>query len=436
MAWLLILLISGSLLAQELTFKKVKEDVLSNNLELKALRHELKALEREESSAKGMLFPTLKLEETFTRTDIPAYVLFTKLNQERITPNDFTPSNLNDPDAVSNFETKLSLEVPIWMGGKLRAFKNMARIKREAQRKELDRKEETIIFDAYKAYLGASLSRSAVEVAKKNVEDAREHLRIAERLYEIGMALLSDVLRARVFLKKAQEKLFEAESNYRIAKKSLSLIANTDYTSYDIPELKVCGELNREELFSKALDNREDLKAIADFIELTKEGYRASVGDNLPHLVAFASYSLFDRNTPFGSDGSGYMFGLSFSISFNTGLYSIKKAQSFKEKERALQTRRRFMEKAILLSLEKVFSDYEVSLKKLNSAQARLKEAEEMVRIIRTRYKNGLARMVDLLDAQTQLENARFDYIKALYECNLNYGKALLEAGLAKEVLR
>ena len=94
------------------------------------------------------------------------------------------------------------------------------------------------------------------------------------------------------------------------------------------------------------------------------------------------------------------------------------------------------MEKAVILDVERALADYQVSVRKLSSARARLKEAEEVVRIIRVRYESGLARMVDLLDAQTQLERARFDYIRALYECNLNYGRALLGAGLVKEVLR
>lgn len=432
----MMLLLVGSVFAQELTFERVKEDVLSKNLELKAYRYELKALEREEDSARGSLFPTIKLEETFTRTDIPAYALLFKLNQERVSPNDFLPSNLNNPKGISNFETKLSLEVPIWLGGKLRALRSAATLRRKAQERELSRKEEDILFEAYRTYLQASLSRSAVEVAKKNVREAEEHLRVAQRLYEVGMALLSDVLRAKVFLDKATEKLFEAEENYRIAKKALSLIGNTDYTPYEVPPLEQCKELKGDELKEKVLESREDLKALDYLIKTMEESYRAQVGDNLPHISAFASYSLFGKNLPFGSDGSGYMFGLSVSLSFNTGLSSLRMAQSFKEKEKALYERRELKRKAVLLEVEQALSEYEVSLRRLSSARARLKEAEEVVRIVKVRYENGLARMVDLLDAQTQLEEANFDLVKALYECNLSYGKALLGAGLIKEVLR
>ncbi len=436
MRWLAFLLVLSVAWSQELTIDRVFKDTLSNSLELKAYRHEVKALEKEYESARGLLFPNLKFEETFTRTDIPAYVLFTKLNQERVRPTDFNPSTLNDPDAVSNFETKLSVEVPIWMGGKLGAFKRASLYRREAKNKELMRMEEEVLFKAYSAFLAASLSRSAVRVALKNLEEAREHLRIAKELNEVGMALLSDVLRANVFVKNAEEKLVQARSDYRTSLKALSLTANTDYSGYDVPTLESCPHLSEEELKSRALKNREDIKALEDYAKAIREESRASVGENLPQVTAFASYSLYDRDVPLGSDGKGYMFGIRLSLDFNTGLSSLKKAESLREKERALLKRKEFMEKTVLFQVEKAYSEYEVSLKKLGSAQERVREAEEVVRIVKERYKSGLARMVDLIDAQTQLENARFDYIRALYECNLSYGKALLEAGLIKEALR
>ncbi len=436
MRWILLTLTASLTFAGELSLNRVMEDTLKNNLEIKALKHELKAYELEYKAVRGKLFPNLKLEETFTRTDIPAYVLFTKLNQERIQATDFIPSKLNDPDAVSNFETKLSLEIPIWIGGKIRAYKNMALYRKKAEEKKVSRREEEILFKAYEAYLGASLASSAVKVAEKNIQDAKEHLRIAKKLNQVGMALLSDVLRAEVFLKKTEEKLTEAENNYKVAMKGLSLVANTDYEGYTVPALKECPSLDLEDLKRRAFENREDLVAVEDYLKVLREGYRASIADNLPQVGAFASYSLYDKDVPFGSDGSGYMFGVNVSLNFNTGLSSLQKAKSFKEKEQALLKRRELLKKAILFGIERAYSQYETALSMLESAKARVKSAQEAVRILEVRYENGLARMVDLLDAQTQLENARFDYIQALYECNLSYGKALLEAGLFKEVVR
>ncbi len=434
----LLVVLTGVLLGftQELTLKRVIEDTLKNNLELQASLDQVKALEKEYESAKGLLFPNLKFEEIFTRTDIPAYVLFTKLNQERITPADFTPNNLNDPKAVSNFETKLSLEVPIWMGGKIRSFKRIAFLRLRAEKENFKRTEEKVIFQAYETFLKASLAMSAIKVAQKNFEDAKEHLRIAQKSYETGTALFSDVLKAKVFVSKAKEKLTEAENNYLTALKALSLLANTNYEGLSVRPLESCPSLNLEELKAKALENREDLKAVQEFKKIMKESYRASLGDLFPQVAGFVSYSLYDKDVPFGSDGKGYMFGLSLSLNFNTGLSQLKKAESFKLKERALEKRENLLRKAILFEVERAFLDYKTALASLKSAEDRIRSAEEAVRILKVRYENGMARMVDLLDAQAQLEIARFDYAQALYRCNLAYGKALFEAGVIKEVLR
>ena len=436
MAWIILTLLLGMSFAQELELKEVIRDTLENNLEIKALKNELKSSEYEYKATRGHLFPNIKLEETFTRTDVPAYVLFTKLNQESITPTDFTPSNLNNPSAVNNFETKLSIELPIWMGGKLRAYKRAKEYMKKATRSSIERKKEEVVFNAYRTFMGASLARSAISVAEKNLEDAREHLRIAKKLHKVGMALLSDVLRAEVFVKRAEEKLTESKNKYEVAMSALELLANKEYEGYSVPELNSCPNLSYEELREEAIAKRKDLIAVSERIKVLKESYKAQIGDNLPQVSAFASYSLYDEDKPFGSSGSGYMVGLNISFKFNTGLSSIYKARSLKEKERAVTKRLEFLKKAIEFSLKKAYSEYKTSLSSLNSAKARLESAKEVVRILEKRYESGLARMVDLLDAQTQLENARFDYIKALYACNLSYGKALLEAGVIKEVLQ
>jgi len=128
--------------------------------------------------------------------------------------------------------------------------------------------------------------------------------------------------------------------------------------------------------------------------------------------------------------------GLKVSLNLNTGLSTLEKALSYREREKALVNRRELMRKRILFEVEKAFTEYTNARNALESAEARIRFAEENLRIIRSRYRNGLVRIVDLLDSQTQTELARFDYLQALYRCNLSYGRVLLAAGIIEEVLR
>jgi len=370
---MLLLMISLSH-GDELDIKKAVEDALRNSLELESSRFELRARERERRAARGQLFPTLSAESSFSRTDIPAYVLLTEMNQGRIEPQDFL--RLTDPPAVSGFETRLTLHIPLWMGGSLRYREKAAASMEASERETHRRKREEVIFKTYRAFLKASLARSAVKLSESNLKDAREHLRVARSLYESGMALLSDVLRAQVSVRKAEEELEKARNNYILAIKALSLVTNTDYEGVDVRILSDCPSLSFEEL--KAL----------------RWNYRAALGESLPHLSAFASYALYDRDTPFGSDGRGYMVGLRVGVNFSTGLSTVEKALAYREREHALMTRLKLMRKRVLFEIEKARTEYENAVRSLRSAESRLRSARETLRIVKSRYRNGLARMV------------------------------------------
>lgn len=433
MKLLLLLALVGFVFAEEKDLSFFINKALENNLELKAERNKVKSYEYEYKSARGMLFPTLKISETYTKTDVPGYVLFGKLNQERITQYDFIPDKLNNPDSLSNFETNLSLQIPIWMGGKLQAYKNMAKYRWEAESFNYQRKEEEVILKVYEAYANAVLAKEYVRVAQQAVREAEEHLKLAKKAYEVGTALFADVLRAKVHHAKALENLERAKNDYQVAKKALELLINEELGDFDVKDFEGCKEVDKDQVMKVALENREDYRATYYFAKSMEEGIKSAYADALPHIYAFASYLMYDKNTPFGSHGDGYMVGVGVSWEFNLGFSPIYKAKSFKEQKLSVLHQRELLGKAIFFEIEKAYKSYENALYSLKSAEERVKQAEEVVRVLQKRYQNGLARMVDLLDAQTQLDMARLDYVKALRDCNVARAQVLFAGGILKE---
>ncbi len=432
-ALLTLVAVAGILRAEVISFKELIPVALKNNLELAAFRHEVEAARFELKATRGMFYPRVKIEETFMRTDIPTYAFFSKLGQERVTQLDFDPRKLNDPNAINNFQTKLSVEVPLWLGGKLRAYRNISKINLSAKRKELLRKEEEVIKKLYEAYLNASLSKEALGVAQQSLKDAREHYRLARKLHKVGMALFSDVLRAKVYVSKAEEKLKEARNNYEVSKRAIELIINKKLGDFDVEPLKECRDVSIEEIKSLALSRRQDLKALEDYIKLYEEQRKAVISENLPQVFAFGSYELNSRDYPLGSQGKGYMIGAGVSLTFDTGLSTLNRARSVDRKREALKRKRELLRKAIIFSIDKAYAGYMNSLNSLSSAEARIKQSREALRVVKKRYESGLARIVDLLDVQTQLDLARFERARALYNCNRSYAEILLSAGILKE---
>lgn len=435
--WILLFILIGFYLgsAGELSLKEAIETALKNSHMIKSASREVKAQELELKAAQGALFPRLKLEETYTRTDIPVYAFMTRLNQERISMQDFDPAKLNNPSAINNFETKLTLEVPIWLGGKLQSMRSMASYEYKAVSMSAKRSEEEVIKEVYKAYADAVLAKESIKVSEQAVKDAQEHVRLAESMYRTGMALLSDVLRAKVYLSKVEENLQKAERGYKLAKKALETVMGKSLGDFEVQELNMCpsvGQINLEE----AIRERKDIRAMEERIKGLKESYKFVLSDNLPHIYAFAQYSLNSKNYPFGADGGGYMFGVGLTWSFDTGLSTLRRAQANLERKASLEERLKFMKDMALLEARKAFTEYENSQDMLRSAQDRVKTSKEVLRVMETRYRNGLARMVDILDAQTELDKARLERLQAINACHKAYAELLYALGRLEEVLK
>ncbi|ADC89434.1 outer membrane efflux protein [Thermocrinis albus DSM 14484] len=428
-----LLLVVSSTWATEYTAKDLVEMALQNNREIRASQREVEASRLELRAARGAYFPRLKLEETYTRTDLPVYAFMMRLQQERLGPQDL--ANINNPPTTSNFETKFTLEIPIWLGGKVQAGVSLAEKNYKASLLESERLRQDVVLKTYEAYIDASVAKESIKVAQQAVKDAKEHVRLAKQMNQVGVALFSDVLRAQVYLSSALQKEEEAKNAYKVAKKGIELVVGKPLGEFDVKGVEGCPTVQIEDLKKEALVRRKDLKALEERINMMRSMYYYVLSDNLPQIYAFGSYILSSKDRPFGSGGSGYLIGVGLSWTFDTGLTTFHKAQSQLERERSLREKLKLMQEKVLFDLDKNYADYVNALNAYTSAQDRVKASEEVVRVMETRYRNGLARMVDLLDAQTELDKARFDLVKATGECNKAYVRLLHTAGVLGEVL-
>ncbi len=432
---LLLFMISSFVFAREISLKEAVDLALKNSPLIRSAQRDLRAQELELKAAKGALFPRIKLEETFTRTDVPAYAFMSRLNQERITMQDFDPARLNNPSAINNFETKLTLEVPIWLGGKVQSAQKMAEYEYKAVALEAKRKEEEVIKQVYQAYMDAVLAKESIRVARQAVENAQEHLKLANQMYTVGVALLSDVLRAKVYLSKAEENLEKALRSYQVAKRGLEVVVGVPLGDFEVQEEGACPSVNIKSLRETVM-SRKDIRALEERIKTLEEAYRYTLSENLPHVFAFAQYFLNSKDYPLGADGKGYLAGLGISWTFDTGLTTLRKAQANLERKASLQEKLKALRDAALFDLERSYADYENALDMLRSAQERVKASEEVLRVMQVRYRNGLARMVDILDAQTELDKARLERVQAMNACHKAYIDILYNAGALEEVKR
>ncbi len=392
-----------------LTLKEAIEMAFENNHEIRAMRNSVIAEKENIGIARSYLLPRVTFEERFMRTDNPTYGFMAKLNQERFAMEDFAIPSLNNPKAINDFQTSLNFEQPLFVR-KVTLGLDMSKREFMARNEDYKRKKEEIVFNVTRAYLTALTAKEYVKVVEKAVEDASEHLRIAEVREKAGLGLYSDVLRAKTALIEAEQRVVSAKKNLALALRSLGLLlgrsdpVNIVEEITDIPVREI-------DYYIASSSSRKDLEAMRLRYENAEINIKAAQSGYLPMVGIGGSYQFNDHRNPFGSEGSSYQIVAFLRWEIFDGTkreHEIKKA---KAKASEAGEYLEGLKKAIAFKIHEAYMNVNEAIKNRELATSALKSAEEGRRLVRIRYENGLSPLVDLLDAQVNVDHARANLI-------------------------
>lgn len=405
---------------------------LERNHLVSGAAHEKVAAEEGAAASRSRYFPRVVLDEAFSASDLPTRVFMMKLDQGRFTQNDFQIGNLNTPSSTADFRTALSVEQPLFDLG-IGYGREMAQREAERMGYRFEGRREDVGFAVYGAYLGVQRAKAVLAAAEKDVEEAREHLRVATARGREGTGLKSDELRARTFLSEAEERTITALNDLKLARMRLALaVGGGAGESLDIRE-DVTGEafrLNEEEVLRQAVANRRDLKGAEKGVERAEAAVGLAQSAWFPTLYGSASVQMNDRDVPFGHDNDGWSAGVNLRWELFDGMGRMHgSARARAERDAAAQYLEQFRKEVDLQVRESILRRAEAG-KRLEVARHALLAAEEGSRLVNKRFANGLATMVELLDAQAALNRSRTGLVERETEHLLATARIYHAAGI------
>jgi outer membrane protein len=396
---------------QRLSLREAIFSALEHNDELKAMQQAVAAQQEDVGIARSFLLPRVSFEERFMRTDNPAYVFSTTINQGRFTSQDLAgaPGTFNNPDPLSDFQTSVALEQPVFVK-KANVGLDMAKTEFSAKHEELIRKQEEVVFKVVQTYLLVHTAQEFVGTAEKALMDAREHLRIAELRYKSNLGLYSDTLRASTALKEAEQKLVSAGKKEKVAKRALALLlGRTDSLDIEsnVPEIP----LEDLEYYTNASLARKDLKSLELRYENAKKNVKLAEAEYYPMVGVGSSYQMNDHNVPFGSEGDSWQ--LVAFLRWNLFDGARREHERTKAKYQVAQTKQNLqgLQKAVAYYVYDAHLGVEEARENHELARSALETAEEGQKLVKVRFNNSLSPLVDLLDAQLSLNQARANLV-------------------------
>ncbi len=421
--------LSMNLLAAErqVSLEEAITAALQHNHDLRASRNSLLAQREEVGIARSSLLPHLAFEERVSRTDNPPGVFMSKLNQQRFSPSDFDIAALNNPKAVTDWQSLVSVEQSVFAGG---AFVGLDMAKKEyaAKKEDFGRKNEETILSVAETYLQIRTAQEYVRVSKAGYDDAKEHLRIAESRYKNGLGLYADVLRAQTATAEAEQRIVTSEKNVEVAKRALGLLLGVD-EAVDIagesPELS----LREPEHYQGSASSRKDLLAMRIRLENARNGVRLAESKYLPTLGVRASYQWNDHNRLLGSEGeSWWLVGvLRWDLFDGAGREFERSKARYKQAETA--ERLLGLTRYVSFKIAEARLSAQEAEKNARLSQSALASAEEGRKLVKSRYENSLSPVVDLLDAQVSVDHARANVVAKANEYRLAIIRLGYESG-------
>jgi outer membrane protein len=368
---------------------------------------------------RGMGLPALEIREVGLRTNSPADAFGLQLMQERFSFPAFTTSDPNDPAPINNFATEFQATMPLFTGGKLHAARRAAGRLVTAADDMTAHTEAAIALETAKAYMNVLLADDFVALARRARETTAKHVTQAQDYFDAGMLVESDLLQAQVQLARMDENLITAENNAQLARAGLNRVMGVDQgrvfeLETPMPEMPAV-TVPLDSALARALATRRDLVAVATKTAAAQDDVSRASGDYWPEIGVLAKYALNDDRL-FGTHGDSYtVMGMARWTPWNWGETQGRVGQARGQHAAAVQAERAYRDQ-VEFEVRQAWQAVAESRARAESAERAAVAAERAMRILEDRFSQGVARVTELLDAETLAHEARVREAQARFD--------------------
>jgi outer membrane protein TolC len=342
-----------------------------------------------------------------------------------------------DPAPTNFYITRVQAEMPLFTGGMITNRIRQARLMADAGELNAAREQDQVLFDVTTAWTNVSKAQEFLDLLQRAHSTTKAHVQMARDYHEAGFLVSSEVLRAEVYLAKMVEMVASARNGSNLARAALNFHMGIDQTTvHSLGTMPALPSLmdSLSDWTVQALSSRDDLEAARRQLKAGELEQWVAGSAFLPTLGVQANYDYY-ADEAFNMDDKGH-FSVKGALSFNIFSGGSDRARVSKAKHNARAYRKdveRF-EEGVRLQVQQAFGNYETAGLRHTAALASLDAGRENLRVSEDRFREGVAKMIDLLDAETALRElevrelvARYDRHVAAWELRHAAGQDIVE---------
>lgn len=337
--------------------------------------------------------------------------------------------------SVNTFSTNVTLNQVLFSGFRVIDGIRLAQINVEGQMQGLRQTRQNVIYQVTNAYFNALRAFEVVAVDKESIDQIREQVRVAEVKLKAGAGLKLDVLQAQSQEIQLQQRLSQDLNAYAKAKMSLNQVMGreSDYPM-ELNTVATVAEYGGDPAknLEVALENRSDLRQLKLQKEISEINATIQGRAVWPTLSAQVRYSLQDNAVVGGNNRS--VQNMNYGLNLNWPIFDGFSAQA--KAQRAMQQAEQAgisfdqAQQRVILEIQQSLLDLQEAKEREQMAKTGIQVSEESLRIARVSYREGAGLMLNVLTAQSNLQQARNALISARFDMNVRKARLYQTLGL------
>ena len=314
---------------------------------------------------------------------------------------------------ANNYDFHLGANLPIWDFGRTQANVKKTLSQIQTSKDNLESVKMTIAYQVAELYCAIIFYNRSVDVQNQQVGLLQENEKIINDRVKDGDALKFDLLSTQVRRNNAQNLLIDLQNNLKKDYEYLDMLTGQTGEGYITRADITFNTTGHEDVNT---DNNFDLLLLNDQLKSSEVDIKSARNNWLPSIAAQGKIGYANGYVPdvnkiqaFGSIGVGLSIPIYGGDRPN---YRIKIAKiNVQAAKYNIEATKMNLEKDILQAK----SDLEATSAKLKNYDIQVDQAKEALNLANIRYKAGVITNLELLTAQTDLQNAELGQIQLAF---------------------
>lgn len=382
--------------AQAQSFEEALARAYASNPTLEAKRAKLRGTDEIVTQALGNWRPSVTLKGDYGR-----------MRQEA--------NGAASEDQVRNPRSgKVAISQPLYRGGRTVAATRKAESSVQAERAQLHAAEQTLLLSAATAYLDNLRDQAVLDLNRNNEQVLRRQLDATRDRFQVGELTRTDVSQAEARLSRAEALRVKAEGDLRASRASFQTVVGEMPRDLKEPAQPAGLPTSLEEAVSQAKASHPDVVSAQFTEKAARKNVDLVAGELLPTLSLDAEAGRSWRQTSIRSRTETVEVVASLSVPIYEG-GTATYARVREAKEIAGQ-RRLEIDQSVRSAVEtanKSWEGFETAQAQVKSYADQIKASEIALEGVKREAEVGARTVLDVLDAEQELLDARVNLVKA-----------------------